>query len=75
MTLYEQITNEYENEKFPYTYSISKFADETIYHYAKQLGIEEDQVVDMLIRYMGLTKNIKKFLDDINEKFKIEAWI
>lgn len=30
MTLYEEITKEYEEEKSPYTYSLSKFADETI---------------------------------------------
>lgn len=75
MTLYEEITKEYEEEKSPYTYSLSKFADETIYHYTKQLNLEEDQVVDILIRYMGLTENINKFLNDINQKFKTEAWI
>lgn len=73
MTILEELR--IKEEVAPNTFAITKLAEETIYHWSKQLNCSEDEAVDVLIRYMGLTENINKFLDDIKQKFKIEAWI
>lgn len=72
MTLLEEIS--YPEDQVINSYSITKIADNALYHYAKQLNCSEDQALDMLLRYMSLTENINKFLKDIDQKFKVTAW-
>lgn len=67
MKLKKAMINELQEDRVPVSYWISKQAEETLYYYSEKLNLEEDQVLTMLLYYMGITDNIEKFMNDIQE--------
>lgn len=66
MNIREQIEMERKGEDtVPNTYHITKAAEESLEFYARQLEINQDAVLDILLRYLALTDNCTRVLADL----------
>lgn len=66
MTIREEIDMERKGEDtVPNTYHITKAAEESLVFYARQLEISQDAALDILLRYLALTDNCTRVLNDL----------
>lgn len=66
MTIREEIDMERKGEDtVPSTYHITKAAEESLEFYSRQLEINQDIALDILLRYLALTDNCTRVLADL----------
>lgn len=66
MNIREQIDMERKCEDtVPNTYHITKAAEESLEFYCRQLEINQDAALDILLRYLALTDNCTRVLNDL----------
>lgn len=68
------IKEEYEKTRkgsitIPTTFHITKESEEDLYFFARQMNCSEDEALDKLLYYCGLTENCIKIIEDMGYKF------
>lgn len=56
-------------DKVPCSYWITKEAEETLSFFAKQMSCSEDEALDRLMNYIGLTENCIPALKELGFEF------
>lgn len=72
MTLSEQIKNEAIHEfddTVPCIYHITKRAESSLYFFSEQMDCEEDEALEILLRYLSLTDVCIPVLEHLGYKF------
>lgn len=70
MTLIEEIEHiRHGEDTVPCGFHITKEAEENLYFFARQMDRTEDDTLDLLLRYLALTDNCIKVLDDLGYEF------